>query len=322
MRKKCSIEGCDAPKGLCKNFMSSDYQECDEWRSIDEDIAHKGKSSSIETNIPWTGMELTPEDIGLLSHRSSPIIIGLIGSANAGKTSYIGMLYTLLFNGRKFNNWSFAGSYTLNAWEAQAKSLKINSKGKVPFPKSTPSHPDYYSLYHLALKKDKRLYDILFADSSGEVFTKWATDTENSEAENAKWIYQNSDGFIFFVDCEALIIGRGGARRPILQLAGQISSNLGTRKVVVVWSKAEKIHEISATLKKSLEEGLQRYFPDALHFYISNFSASPDDEYCYINNLATSETILDKITQSQKLRLSPITSNSSDFFFSYGISNQ
>lgn len=317
MRHKCLESDCDAPKSLCKILLSSDYQDCDHWRKASDQIPATKKAVSTGTEIPWSGMALTPETINVLSHRSTPLIIGLVGAANAGKTSYLGILYTLLFNGRKFNNWKFAGSYTLIAWEAQAKGLKIGSNGKVSFSESTPAHPDYYSLYHLALKKDKYLYDILFADSSGEVFTKWASEIDSTEAENAKWIYGNSNAFIFFVDCEALINGRGRARNSLSQLAGQISANLGERPVIIVWSKADRIAEVPPTIKNAVEALLRDNFPDALEFMISNFSKSPSDELCYINNIAVSETILDKITQAKKLSIHPHLPYSPDFFFNY-----
>jgi hypothetical protein len=317
MRLKCIDLDCDAPKAFCKKLLSPNYQECDSWRKLSDIQTSSKKTSTEGTAIPWSGMELTPDTINILSHRSVPLIIGLIGAANAGKTSYLGILYTLLFNGRQFNHWRFAGSYTLIAWESQAKGLKIQSNGKVSFPHSTPAQPDYYSLYHLALKKESKLYDILFADSSGEVFTKWAAETDNSEAENAKWIYENSHTFIFFVDCEALINGRGRARNNLLQLAGQVSANLNKRKVIVVWSKADRITEVPPTIKLAVDNLLKDNFPDAPTFLISNFSKSADDDLCYVNNLAASETAFDSMILIEKLELYPRLPQSSDFFFNY-----
>jgi hypothetical protein len=318
MRQKCDYEECDAPKALCKVSFSADYQDCPNFNKslleLPQNTSLKGASGTI---IPWSGVALTPDNIDMLSHRSSPLIIGLIGAANAGKTSYLGMIYTLFFNGRKFNEWDFAGSYTLIAWEAQAKGLKIGTNGKVEFPEPTPSNPDYYSLYHLALKKDKQLFDVLFADSSGEVFTKWAAETDNSEAENAKWIYQNSDGFIFFVDCEALIKERGRAKNGISQMAGQVSSALNNRPTAIVWSKADKINDIPVRIKEAVEELLNDNFPNAPVFYISNFSKSANDEMCYVNNLAATESILNELTKATKLDISPELPISNDFFLDY-----
>ena len=269
------------------------------------------------TVIPWNGTELVPEKIELLAHRSSPLIIGLVGAAGAGKTSYLGILYTLLFNGRRFKDWNFAGSYTLIAWEAQAKGLKIGTNGKVSFPKTTPAQPDYYSLYHLALKKDRQLHDVLFADSSGEVFTKWASDIDSSEAENAKWIYKNSNGFIFFVDCDALITERGRARNRASQLAAQISANLQNRPVIIVWSKADKMQEIPPVIKESVDILLQHNFPASSQFVISNFSSSAEDELCYVNNIAATETLLNSLNVTEKFKILPVLPFSNDFFFNY-----
>lgn len=317
MRQKCLESECDAPKSLCRLHLSPNYQDCEHWRKMSTEQTVSSTGVSEGTDIPWSGMELTPQNIDVLSHRSTPLIIGLVGAANAGKTSYLGMLYTLLFNGRKFDSWKFAGSYTLIAWEAQAKGLKIESNGKVTFPKTTPAQPDYYSLYHLALKKDKQLYDVLFADSSGEVFTKWAADTDSDEAENAKWIYENSNAFIFFVDCEALINERGRARNRISQLTAQISANLNSRPIVIVWSKADRIHEIPSNIKVSVESLLQDNFPEEPQFMISNFSESEEDELCYVNNIGTCEAILNKITEVKKINIYPCLPNSIDFFFNY-----
>jgi hypothetical protein len=318
MRKTCSENGCDAPKSLCKHLMSFDYQDCPHWNQTKVEKETVKTNSSIGNKvIPWSGMELTPADISLLSHRSTPLIIGVVGAANAGKTSYLGMLYTLLFNGRKFQQWNFAGSYTLIAWEAQAKGLKIGVNGKVAFPKATPSAPDYYSFYHLALKKQKQLYDVLFADSSGEVFTKWAADTEDAEADNAKWIYQNSDALLFFVDSESLIEGRGRVRNKIAQLATQIAAGLDARPMVIVWSKADKLDQISPTIRQAVEDNLTDNFPDAPVYYISNFSKDAQDKLCYINNLAATEAVLDGLTLIQSVSISPMLPTSKDFFFNY-----
>ncbi|OXA79058.1 hypothetical protein SAMN05444397_102294 [Flavobacterium aquidurense] len=320
MRQKCDSEGCNAPKSLCKILLSPNYQECQNWIDSNKELASSGSakiSADQNTVIPWSGMELTPDKLDLISHRSTPLIIGIIGAANAGKTSYLGMLYTLLFNGHKFTKWNFAGSYTLIAWEAQAKGLKIGSNGKVSFPAATPSTPDYYSLYHMALKADESLHDIVFADSSGEVFTKWADDTEDIESDNAKWIYENSDGFIFFVDCEAIIKERGRAKRKITQLAGQIASNLGNRYVAIAWSKSDKIDDIPPTIKEAIEQSLAESFPLAKTFYISNFSVDSKDERCFVNNLALAQDVLEAMTKTKQIYLIPTLPMSNDFFINY-----
>lgn len=319
MQKKCSNVGCTAPKGLCAESVSPEYQQCPHWKEgKGEDFDSKTKRSNRNiNNIPWSGLELQPDGIGLISHRSSPVIIGTIGGANAGKTSYLGMLYMLLFNGKRFNNWNFVGSYTLIAWERLAKYLKIKSNGKVDFPEPTPSNPDFYSLYHLALRNENHLYDILFADSSGEVFTQWANDVNDPNAENARWIYENSAAIIFFIDCEAIIKGKGRARQSIVQLASQVAANLGDRPIVIVWSKADQIAEVRSNIKESIEDALNQFFPNATSIQISNFSKQDPDTLCHENNFKVMEEILDKLSTPKQLKLIPDVGDTSDFFFKY-----
>src|SRR5690606_6949375 len=102
------------------------------------------------------------DNLDLLSHRGTPNIIGLVGSSGAGKTSYLAMLYSLLFNGKRIERWDFAGSLTLVGWELQAKTLQVQVDGTIRNPDATPSDKDFYSIYHLALRNDGFLQDILF----------------------------------------------------------------------------------------------------------------------------------------------------------------
>lgn len=181
MRNKCSKPGCPAPKGLCLEHANPDHQKCENWLGPKaEPVAEKQKPVKKNAlSLPWTGEPFQPTDIEIVSQRSVPLIIGMVGTAEAGKTSYLGMLYTLLFNGQRFEDWSFAGSFTLAAWETLAQYLKIKTNGSVEFPPPTPANPDYYSLYHLALKRRGFFRDVLFADSSGEVFNRWSVDVQD-----------------------------------------------------------------------------------------------------------------------------------------------
>lgn len=318
MIETCTNTGCPAPKGLCLESISQEYQQCKYWNKINEEGIEKEVKTKGKVNvIPWSGLALHPEEIELLSHRSKPIIIGTIGAPNAGKTSYLGMIYTLLFNGKKFNKWNFAGSHTLIAWETLAKYLKIKPNGKVDFPEPTPSNTDYYSLYHFALRNKGTTFDILYADSSGEVFTQWANDVNDVNAENARWIYNNSDAFIFFIDCVSVIEGRGKAKQAIVQLASQIASNLNKRPIVVVWSKADRIDEIRPNIKASIEQSIEQFLPQAFIIEISNFSKKDPDVLCHKNNLAVSEFLFDKLNKPRKIKLIPELENTTDIFFKY-----
>ena len=267
MRRKCSQRGCGAPETFCKELGNPNYQQCNHWEGASKAIELTNEKLKSKKNpIPWTGVAMEPNDIQQLSHRSTPQIVGIIGASNTGKTSYLGMLDPLLFNGKKFKEWGFAGSNTLIAWETQAKGLKVKPNGKVDYPEPTPRNRDYYSLYHLALKKGHLFTDVLFADSSGEVFTEWSKNTEDPNVENAKWIYQNSDAFILFISCEEIINGKGRARNSITQLMGQVAGGLHDRPVIIVWSKADKMNELEEKypqIKMAIESSIVQYFPNS-----------------------------------------------------------
>lgn len=318
-KRSCIKEGCYAPDDFCVELASPQHEQCEFFvkAGTTEASATTIKSSAAATSIPWTGEWLQPEQLDLLAHRGTPKIIGLIGSSGAGKTTYLAMLYSLLFNGKLIENWDFAGSYTLNGWELQAKTLQVQENGTVRNPDATPSDKDFYSLYHLALRHDGFLHDILFADSSGEVFSKWADNVNDPAAENARWIYSNAHAFLFFVDCEAIIEQRGRARRDIVQVAEQVKSGLRGRPVVIVWSKADLAENMRENIVEAIKRSLSDTFPGAISLEISNYSKSDSDQLCHVNNISVAETVLNLLANPQPLHIAPASIQTDDFFLLY-----
>lgn len=322
-KQKCAKEGCYAPNDFCLELAGPVHEQCQFFIKTGaiEAPAKAAKRFAATRSIPWTGEWLRPEQLDLLTHRGTPKIIGLVGSSGAGKTSYLAMLYSLLFNGKRIENWDFAGSYTLNGWELQAKTLQVQEDGTVRNPDATPSDKDFYSLYHLALRHDGFLHDILFADSSGEVFSKWADNVNDPAAENARWIYGNAHAFLFFVDCEAIIEQRGRARRDIVQVAEQVKSQLRGRPVVIVWSKADLAENMRENIVEAIKRSLSETFPGAISLEISNYSKSDSDQLCHINNVGVAKTVLNLLANPQPLRINPAPIQTDDFFFLYRGSN-
>jgi hypothetical protein len=318
-KRKCSKEGCYAPNDFCLELAGPLHEQCQYFENAGaaEAPAKTAKKPEATTSIPWTGEWLRPEQLDLLAHRGTPKIIGLVGSSGAGKTTYLAMLYSLLFNGKQIGNWDFAGSYTLNGWELQAKTLQVQEDGTVRNPDATPSDKDFYSLYHLALRHDGFLHDILFADSSGEVFSKWSDNVNDPAAENARWIYNNSHAFLLFVDCEAIIKQRGRARRDFVQLAEQVKSGLRGRPIVIVWSKADLAEQMRENIVEDIRRSLYENFPGAVSLEISNYSKSDSDQLCHINNIGITKTVLDQLGNPQPLHIAPAAIQTNDFFFLY-----
>lgn len=318
-KRRCNKEGCYAPDDFCLELAGPLHEQCQFFKKAGaaEAPAQTAKSSTEVTSIPWTGEWLQPEQLDLLTHRGKPKIIGLVGSSGAGKTTYLAMLYTLLVNGKRIKNWDFAGSYTLNGWELQAKTLQVQEDGTVRNPDATPSAKDFYSLYHLALRHEGFLHDIIFADSSGEVFSKWADNLNDPAAENARWIYENAHAFLFFVDCEAIIKQRGRSRRDITQLAEQVKSELRGRPVVIVWSKADLAYQMRENIVQTIKRSLSETFPEAASLEVSNYSKSDSDQLCHVNNLDVAKRVLNQLANPQPLHIVPKAVPTDDFFFLY-----
>ncbi|WP_289132716.1 hypothetical protein [uncultured Spongiibacter sp.] len=318
-KRKCTKEGCYAPDDFCLENAAPLHEQCQFFVKGET----KEASSKIEnrlsatTSIPWTGEWLRPEHLDVITHRGAPKIIGLVGSSGAGKTTYLAMLYSLLFNGKRIENWDFAGSYTLNGWELQAKTLQVKENGSVRNPDATPSDNDFYSLYHLALRHDGFLQDVLFADSSGEVFSKWADNVNDPAAENARWIYGNAHAFLLFVDCEAIIEQRGRAKRDIVQVAEQLKRGLRGRPVVIVWSKADLAENMRENIVDAIKKSLFETLPGATSLEISNYSKSDSDRLCHINNVSVAGTVLNLLANPKPLQIVPTASQTDDFFFLY-----
>lgn len=319
VKRRCNKEGCHAPNDFCLELAGPLHEQClhFEKAGVVGVPAKTAGKSAVATSIPWTGEWLRPKQLDLLTHRGTPRIIGLVGSSGAGKTTYLAMLYSLLFNGKRIENWDFAGSYTLNGWELQAKTLQVQEDGTVRNPDATPSDKDFYSLYHLALRHDGYLHDILFADSSGEVFSKWADNVNDPAAENARWIYDNAHAFLLFVDCEAIIAQRGRAKRDIVQLAEQVKSGLRGRPVVIVWSKADLAEQMRENIVEAIKRSLSETFPGAISLGISNYSKSDSDQLCHINNVDVAKTLLNQLANPQPLHIAPAAIQTDDFFFLY-----
>ncbi|WP_460610311.1 TRAFAC clade GTPase domain-containing protein [Hymenobacter terrigena] len=224
-------------------------------------------------------MALRREEIELVSRRANPLLIATVGEVDAGKSSFLGMLHSLLLRGHGLAQYTFAGSLTLLGWEALAVALRFH-RGQAIDQSPTPSDPTYYSLLHWALRRaDGQLRDILFPDASGEVFTQWAANEADSNAANVRWIHRYADAFLFFIDCEALVKRRGGASTSLIDLASRLVTNLNGRPVLVAWSKADLLEQIRPGVKQNLEEQLAQLFGEVPHFAISKeLEAQPDPQ--------------------------------------------
>jgi len=316
MTGECKLKECGAPEvrchldnddcTLCENFVA----EAAEKKVKKEKAAELKKSS-----LGWSGQAFTTDELALVSSRTSSILIGIVGKADAGKTTFLAMLYTLLLSGKKLKEYNFAGTKTILGWDGLYHRLKFK-KGSVAFPQPTPVNSN--RLYHLGLRnKEEQLKDVLFADASGEVFSLWSVNRNDENADNARWIYSNSNAFMLFIDCEALLVDKNAAKKEVMLIARQLTHDLKDRPVIAVWSKTDKKNEVLPSIKDTLKAELEALFSNYSEIEISNFLEPGPDELVHINNLAVVDWLLEKIMipSTPDLSLDEIVSD--DLFINY-----
>jgi hypothetical protein len=316
MAEKCSNPECPAPPHCHEG--KDNYKHCDFWlKNNSEKIEkkEKPKKDSKNSNLTWTGEPFKIEDVAQVSRRSTPIFIGVVGKADAGKTTFLAMLYTLLLNGKKFKNFNFAGTKTILGWDELHHKLKVQ-KNKVAFPDPTPSQ--YYRLLHFALRNaENQLKDVFISDASGEVFSLWSQNRDDVNAENARWIYGNSNAFILFIDCMDLIKRKNLAKTEIIDIAQMLQHNLQGRPVIAVWSKSDMKEEIHIKIKDSLKEELQNLFSNYTEIDISNFSSDDPDKLVHKNNLEVIDWLLKKILVPAGTKFIVNNNHKNDLFLNY-----
>jgi len=315
MEGKCSNPECPAP--ISCHDGHEDHTQCPYWsKHHAEEVKKKPtqKKTNKSTQV-WSGEPLAINDINIISYRNSPVIIGLAGKAKAGKTTFLAMLYTLLYDGGRFEKYGFSGTKTMLGWDKFYDRLKVKDK-KVSLPETTPS--SYLRLLHLALRNiENRLVDVLITDASGEVFSNWSQNKDDENAENARWIYDNSNGFILFLDCDDLIKRKNRAKTEIIDIAEMLKSDLKNRPVLVVWSKADLKEEVHPMIKDSLKNELSEIFSNYYEIDISNFPAKNPDVLVHKNNLKTIDWLLDRIISPTGENIIISNNYENDVFLNY-----
>lgn len=314
---KCSNPNCAAPISCHEGL--DNHEKCEFWKANNpKEEGKEIKNSKVIKNnddVPWNGEAFKIEELNKITIRNKPITIGIVGKVDAGKTTYLAMLFTLLLRGEKFQNYSFAGTKTILGWDRLYHKLQIQ-KNNVAFPDPTAVH--YIRLLHIALRNNEDiLKDILLADASGEVFSWWSQNKEDDNADNARWIYEHSNAFILFIDCEDLIERKNQAKTEIIDIAEMLKHNLKNRPVIAVWSKSDKKSDVNDIVKRSLEEELNSLFDNYSQIDISNFSIDDPDILVHKNNIKVIEWILEQVVKPSNIKLVSQKNLVDDTFLNY-----
>ncbi|MDE5518741.1 TRAFAC clade GTPase domain-containing protein [Elizabethkingia meningoseptica] len=313
MTGKCSNPECAAPISCHEG--KENHTECEFWKKSNN-LQPKAKSNSKKekkSDLPWTGEALAIEELSKVTYRNTPVIIGVIGKADAGKTTYLAMLFTLLLRGIKLKEFDFCGTKTIITWDELYQKLKIQQNG-VKFPDPTPAQ--YIRLLHLALRnQSKKLKDIFISDAAGEVFSIWSKNRNDPNAENARWVYEYSNAFILFIDCDDLIIRKAQAKNDIVDMAQMLKHDLRNRPVIAVWSKSDKKAEVHSTIKEKLQVELKELFENYEEIDISNFSVDDPDALVHENNIAVLDWLLSRVFSVSKPKIAIEDKNTGNDIF-------
>jgi len=312
---KCSNTDC-VPSIFCHE--GHEQAECPNFHGnkikVEAGKTAKAKATR-KSQLSWEGIAFKTDDLSKITYRNLPIIFGIMGKADAGKTTFLAMLYTLMLRGEKFESFHFSGSKSLLGWDELYHKLKVK-KNQVAFPDPTPV--EYLRLHHLALKDQaSRLYDIFLSDASGEVFSDWSQDRDDVRADNARWVYAHSTAFILFIDCDDLIKRQNRAKTEIIDIAQMMLYDLKERPVVAVWSKADLKNKIHHVILDDLTAELNSMFADFVQIDISNFSKDDPDALVHENNIKVIDWLLARALEPTAKDFLIQSSKSNDPFIYY-----
>lgn len=275
---KCTRDTCFVPDTGC-DLGHTDLSKCPVWHgAIPTDVPTDDLSG--EVLLPWSGSALGLADLGFVSGRARPFVIGVVGAQNAGKTTLLGAWYLLVGRGlANLDGRRFAGSYSLSGWEAVAGAMRWAPGHPPRFPPHTASRGGRApGMLHLALRDedDGRPIDYLFTDAPGEWFQKWAVNTDSQEGIGARWVSDRADAFLVVADREALSGEAMGSARGSLQLlARRLGSEFRERPVALVWTKADV--EIAPAMYTAVRKAVFDVMPNAAEFSVSVIDESEGD---------------------------------------------
>lgn len=268
--KECSHSKCNVPDVSC--YMGENVpSKCKYWQEGAGASSDFGatRSAGTEALFPWSGTAMGTGELAFLTGRGEARLIAIAGAHNAGKTTLLAAWYQLIGRTGSISGNPFAGSFTLEGWEAVGHNLRWQGN-RPSFPPHTSSGAGRApGMLHLSHRQsDGELCDVLFADSPGEWFQRWAVDKDAQDAEGARWLATRASSFLITADCEVLAGDkRGPARSALINLIRRVGTERGNRPVALVWTKADI--QISDTMRNAIREAARLVMPDIVEFCTS-----------------------------------------------------
>lgn len=255
MTWRCSNENC-FPDTTCA-LGHLDRNHCEHWQQHGDAADGAVERPSVPTSdIPWNGYALGTSDLPILGGRGQPIVVGLVGPPDSGKTSLLAFAYMWFLKNGKMGVWDFAGSWTLGGWESVVQYCRWTGDPPPSFPPHTSSAGRHPGVLHITLRQRETgtLRDVLFTDAPGEWFTHWARVPADPVAAGARWVIQHASVLLLLIDTKALADAEKlpQTRRATRDLIERVGAEKGTCPLMVLWTKDD------VSLASAIRDGLSR----------------------------------------------------------------
>lgn len=263
MSRRCVHESCFPDTACALGHL--DRSVCEHWTQPEvgagESIVAPREPAS---DIPWNGYALGTSDLAILGGRGQPLVVGLIGPPDSGKTSLLAFVYMWLLEHGTLGDWQFASSWTLGGWESVVRNCRWMGAPPPSFPPHTSSSGRHPGILHVALRhRDTNVVrDVLFTDAPGEWFSQWSRAPGNPAAAGARWVVERADVLFVLLDSASLadptkLPATRRATRDIIERVGAES----LCPVVVVWTKSDVA--VPAAIQDALGYACSEFVPAA-----------------------------------------------------------
>ena len=293
---KCNNPECGIADGISCEKGYLHMTDCEDFIKSDETDGQLVEDTSKSAyKVFWSGTHLGFKGLQKLSDVRKPLIIGIVGPAEAGKSTILLSLYLQILSGKKLKFGDFWASYTLESWEALAKNSRFASPLSSPdFPPRTPrGDARTPGFLHLSFRNENDVIrDVIFIDAPGEWFNQWAANP--NLAQGANWVITHSDLLIITSDSEKLSHKdariRGSTRNDISSIFDRLKDYHYAKHIALVWTKAEENNNIPKTIRDLITRNL-----NSINFCsTSNHSCSitqPDEMFNIINELISNISV-------------------------------
>ena len=210
----------------------------------------------------------TPSEItdSLLSRKSRPHFISVVGASNAGKTVYLGLLLDILCGGAQRLKGIPNGAFSIGLQEQVVTALEQRT-----FPEKTPTESDLWKWLHCVVtdssKKRAREVDFVAPDFAGEAI---AAELDQPGLYPAvEHVISRSSALLLL--CDSTAVRDAGSREDLfaMKLGSYISqvqglADLGTKKdlspaVAVVFTKTDACQEAADDPQRFMANNMPRF---------------------------------------------------------------